>query len=346
MNGPYPRPHATTVRRGTGCSQGNGRLADLCFCRTGIDDLGDAGYPVLEDPLETRLEGHRRSRAGNARSDEFHGHEAGFFVDVVKHDIAVVGLNRRADDFDDLFNLSAHPRILGTGITSSTVRHPTVGFPDRACETFAMSAPITSVQFFADACCPWTWNTSRWLVDVSTRHGVDVEWRTLSLAELNKDRDVPEHFRPRLACSRRLARVLESLRADGRNDMVAAIFADYGARLHHDEASPDDSLLIASVTAVGLDLAETMNAADDARWDSAITTSVTEALELAGPDVGSPIIASPLHGRGFFGPIVSPPPVGPDADALWQILSGALHLPDFFELKRGRNNGVEFGPRP
>ncbi|CAM8648445.1 hypothetical protein MCETE7_01571 [Acidimicrobiia bacterium] len=209
-----------------------------------------------------------------------------------------------------------------------------------------MTTPITSVQFFADPCCPWTWNTSRWLVDVSARHGVDIEWRTLSLAELNKDREISEHFRPRLVCSRRLARVLESLRADGRNDMVAAIFADYGERIHHDEESPDDSVLAASVTAVGLDLAETMRAADDAQWDSAITTSVTQALDLAGPDVGSPIIASPLHGRGFFGPIVSPPPVGADADALWQILSGALQLPDFFELKRGRKNGVEFGPRP
>ena len=346
MNGPYPRPHATAVRAGTDCSQGNGRLADLGFGRTGIDDFGDTGNPILEDPFETSLERHRRSRAGDARSDEFDGHEAGFFVDVVKHDIAVVGLNRRAYDFDDLFDLSAHPRSVGTGITSSTVWGPAVRFSGRACETLAMSTPITSVQFFADACCPWTWNTSRWLVDVSTRHGVDVEWRTLSLAELNRDRDVPEHFRPRLACSRRLARVLESLRAEGRNDAVAALFADYGARLHHDEATPDDSLLIASVNAVGLDLAEAMHAADDGRWDFAITTSVAEALELAGPDVGSPIIASSLHGRGFFGPIVSPPPVGPDADALWLILSGALQLPDFFELKRGRKDGVEFGPRP
>jgi hypothetical protein len=39
----------------------------------------------------------------------------------VKHDIAVVGLNRRADDFDDLFNLGSHKAIVGTGIRSSTV---------------------------------------------------------------------------------------------------------------------------------------------------------------------------------------------------------------------------------
>lgn len=121
MNGPYSRPHATTVSAGTGCLQRNGGLADFSFGRTGIDDFGDTGNPVHEDPFETSLEGDRRRRTGNAGSDELNGHEAGFFVDVVKHDIAVVGLNRRADDFDDLFNLGSHKAIVGTGIRSSTV---------------------------------------------------------------------------------------------------------------------------------------------------------------------------------------------------------------------------------
>jgi predicted DsbA family dithiol-disulfide isomerase len=80
---------------------------------------------------------------------------------------------------------------------------------------------LTSVHFFADPCCPWTWNTSRWLVEASQLAGFTITWRTLSLAELNKDREVSEHLRPRLTCSRRMARVLEALRADGRNDEMA-----------------------------------------------------------------------------------------------------------------------------
>jgi predicted DsbA family dithiol-disulfide isomerase len=42
-----------------------------------------------------------------------------------------------------------------------------------------------SVTFFFDPLCPWTWVTSRWLVDVADRRGFPLEWRALSLALLH-----------------------------------------------------------------------------------------------------------------------------------------------------------------
>lgn len=205
---------------------------------------------------------------------------------------------------------------------------------------------IDSVNFFADPCCPWTWNTSRWLVEAARLADVSITWRTLSLAELNKDREVSEHFRPKLACSRRMARVLEALRAEGRNDDMQAMFTAYGTRVHHDDHDPGDQLIIACATACDVDLEFTSTAINNESWDVAIELSVSEAMELAGPDVGSPIIAVPALGRGFFGPIVSPPPTGPDALALWNVLAASFELPTFFELKRGRRDAVAFGPRP
>jgi predicted DsbA family dithiol-disulfide isomerase len=204
---------------------------------------------------------------------------------------------------------------------------------------------IESVNFFADPCCPWTWNTSRWLVEAAGLAGVSIVWRTLSLAELNKDREVSEHFRPKLTCSRRMARVLEALRAEGRNDEMQAMFTAYGARVHHDDHDPGDDLITACANECHVDHAFTLAALDDDAWDDAIAQSVAEAMELAGPDVGSPIIAIPELGRGFFGPIVSPPPTGNDALALWNILAASFELPTFFELKRGRRDPVAFGPR-
>ena len=205
---------------------------------------------------------------------------------------------------------------------------------------------IDSLNFFADPCCPWTWNTSRWLVEAARLADVSITWRTLSLAELNKDREVSEHFRPKLACSRRMARVLEALRAEGRNDDMQAMFTAYGTRVHHDDHDPGDQLIIACATACDVDLEFTSTAINNESWDVAIEHSVSEAMELAGPDVGSPIIAVPALGRGFFGPIVSPPPTGPDALALWNVLAASFELPTFFELKRGRRDAVAFGPRP
>lgn len=205
---------------------------------------------------------------------------------------------------------------------------------------------IDTVSFFADPCCPWTWNTSRWLVEAAALANVSITWRTLSLAELNKDREVSEHFRPKLACSRRMARVLEALRAEGRNDDMQAMFTAYGTRVHHDDHDPGDELIVACATASGIDLEFTSTAVNDESWDVAIAQSVTEAMELAGPDVGSPIIAVPTLGRGYFGPIVSPPPTGAEALALWNVLAASFELPTFFELKRGRRDAVAFGPRP
>lgn len=205
---------------------------------------------------------------------------------------------------------------------------------------------LTSVHFFADPCCPWTWNTSRWLLEASQLAGVTITWRTLSLAELNKDREVPDHLRPRLTCSRRMARVLEALRAEGRNDDIAAMFTAYGERVHLSRHDPGDDLINACAEECGIDLTFIELALNDETWDRAITASVTEALELAGPDVGSPIIAIPERNLGFFGPIVSPPPTGSEALALWNLLMASFELPTFFELKRGRRDPVAFGPRP
>ena len=205
---------------------------------------------------------------------------------------------------------------------------------------------IDSVHFFADPCCPWTWNTSRWLLEATELAGVSIEWRTLSLAELNKDGEVSEHFRPRMTCSRRMARVLESLRAQGRNDYVQSMFVSYGARLHHDHHDHNDELIIKCARDCSLDDALIIEAMDDHSWDRAITKSVEQAMQLAGPDVGSPIIAIPERNLGFFGPIVSPPPAGAEALALWNVLTASFELPTFFELKRGRRDPVAFGPRP
>lgn len=204
---------------------------------------------------------------------------------------------------------------------------------------------VDAVDFYADPCCPWTWNTSRWLVEVAEALDVSITWRTLCLAELNRDADVPAHFRPRLACSRRMARSFEALHASDRNDDHARLFAAYGAHVHLDEHEPSDDLIASSAREAGLDTDEILGFAADASWDDAITASVERAMALAGPDVGSPILAVPSLGRGFMGPIVSPPPTGEAAVTLWRVVEASFEVPVFFELKRGRRDAVAFGPR-
>jgi hypothetical protein len=205
--------------------------------------------------------------------------------------------------------------------------------------------PRRTIEFFFDPACPWTWMTSRWLVEATTRTDRRIQWRNLSLAIVNSDREIPEQYRAALAESGRALRIIAAMRADGRNDEIGDFYTEWGRRFHHDHATPVEGLAGAVAAAVG---AHTWTgAADDERWDADIEASTTEGQELAGgSDVGSPVLAFGEPRTGIFGPIVSPPPSGDDAVALLEHVVAAASMPAFYELKRGRRQGPQFGPRP
>lgn len=99
-----------------------------------------------------------------------------------------------------------------------------------------------------------------------------------------------------------------------------------------------------SITAAGA--ATCLGAIDEEKWDESVEASTNEATSLAGPDVGSPIVAFGTPRFAIFGPIVSPPPTGDDALRLLDLVLTSAQVPGFFELKRGRSQEAEFGPRP
>lgn len=200
------------------------------------------------------------------------------------------------------------------------------------------------VQFFFDPSCPWTWMTSRWLVEVAGRLEFGVEWRSLSLAVLNAGREIPERYRASSEAARSALRVVEAAREAGRHEEVGAFYTHLGTRLHHDQAEPGVALVTEVADATGLgDLA---GAATDPAWDEPLARSLDAAIAAAGPGVGSPVVVPPGATTGFFGPIVSPPPTGEAALTLWELVRAAATLPGFWELKRGRTEGPRPGPRP
>jgi hypothetical protein len=198
--------------------------------------------------------------------------------------------------------------------------------------------------FYFDPSCPWTWITARWLVDAAEQVGADIEWRNLSLAVVNADREIPEQYRSAREAGTRAHRVIAALRADGRNDLVSAFYTEWGRRVHHDGHEPSSALAGEVAEAVGA--GTWTGAADDESWDAEVERSTKEGQELAGGDVGSPVLAFGAPAVGAFGPIVSPPPQGDDAVALLQQVTAAIASPAFYELKRNRNDAPQFGPRP
>ena len=193
------------------------------------------------------------------------------------------------------------------------------------------------VHFYFDVMCPWTWLTSRWLVDVAAQRDLTVTWRTLSLPMLHAGpasaSPVPDAPRWR-SPGELVLRVMESLRADGRNDDVGRFYTECGRRFHVEGQPPAGSVIVEAARAAGV--VDHLAAADDDTWDVQVRASLIEALVAAGPDVGSPVMVIDGQARGVFGPIVSPRPEGEDAVRLWDAMVTLLSTPGFLEAKRGR----------
>lgn len=197
------------------------------------------------------------------------------------------------------------------------------------------------VRFYFDSMCPWTWMTSRWLVDAASQRDVDITWRTFSLAILNEGQEYPPELLAampdlpaRVALGKQILRVVEFLREAGRNDDIGRFYTECGQRFHVDDLPPERSNLDDAAKAAGVE--DHLAAADDEGLDVALRASLDEALDRAGPDVGSPILVMGGNARGAFGPIVSPPPQREDAGRLWDALVTLHTMPEFLEVKRGR----------
>jgi hypothetical protein len=147
-----------------------------------------------------------------------------------------------------------------------------------------------------------------------------------------------------MEAARDVHRIIAALRADRRNDLVGLLYTEYGRRTFHDGEPGSEALVREVLDTVGA--AAWASAIGDERWDGEIASSTAEAIDLAGPDVGSPVLAWGDPQRGVFGPIVSPPPTGEDAVALLEHTIALRDIPGVYEVKRGRHEGPQFGPRP
>ena len=204
-----------------------------------------------------------------------------------------------------------------------------------------------SVDFYWDPICPWCWITSRWMEDVGRQKQIHVNWKLFSLKIINKDRDIPEHFKILHQIGLRALRVAAAVSKDYGNDGLAKLYTVMGTRYHHDNDDIDEPDILEEIlNACGLPtrLAATV---DDEAWDKIITADMDQAIAKVGKDVGVPLIVlDGGNGPGFFGPVFSPAPKGKPAVALWDAIIIAGGTPGFFELKRTRETDPIFGERP
>ncbi len=205
------------------------------------------------------------------------------------------------------------------------------------------TASPTGVEYFFDPACPWTWLTSRWLVDAAPQRGVEITWRSLSLLVVN-DGNVPEQYAALVHAAARAHRLFAALDDAGRNDLIGAAYTAIGTRVH--DGGEDLTVDLVREAAASVGAGDWLDAVDDERWDATVELSTKAALDLAGPDVGSPILAHGSPRVGLFGPIVNPGPRGEQGARLLDLVLETSEIDGFFELKRGRTGGPQLPAPP
>lgn len=180
--------------------------------------------------------------------------------------------------------------------------------------------------------------TSRWAAEVAEARGFEIVWHPISLQIVNEGNDPGSHGHLH-AAGHRFSRVIEAARRSAGEDVVGKLYTEIGTRRHPDGREDFDAIIAEALAAVGLDAA-LADAANSEEFDEQLRKNTTHALEIAGPDVGVPIIS--INGVAFFGPVVTPAPTGEMALRLWDGIYAAASVPGFYELKRGRTAGPQF----
>ncbi|WP_309647055.1 disulfide bond formation protein DsbA [Nocardioides sp.] len=197
----------------------------------------------------------------------------------------------------------------------------------------------TQADFWFDPLCPFAWITSRWILEVEQVRDIDVTWHVMSLAYLNKDKDISDEYREMLEPAWGPVRVCIAAEQKHGRDVLLPLYTAMGTRIHNGGERISREMIAAAVADAGLE-PELVGAMDDTSLDEAVAASHHEGMDQVGDDVGTPTIA--FEGAAFFGPVLSSIPRGEEAGQLWDGCVAVAKFPHFYELKRSRTGDLDF----
>ncbi len=192
-----------------------------------------------------------------------------------------------------------------------------------------------AVQFYFDPVCPWTWITSRWLVEVAEHRDLQITWNQFSLRYYNKTNPGYDWLREEMEDQHPGMRVLAATKQHHGNAAVGRLYTSLGTLIHHDG---DERLvrLAEGIAAAGLP-ADLIEAGSDSGWDAVIIESTDRAVDLVGKDAGIPIVVIDGAEHTYFGPVLSPAPTGDKALELWDAYVVLGSIDGIYEIKRTRD---------
>jgi 2-hydroxychromene-2-carboxylate isomerase len=194
-------------------------------------------------------------------------------------------------------------------------------------------------DFWFDPRCPFAWITSRWILEVEQVRDIDVRWHVMSLAYLNRDKDVSEDYRKGLEKAWGPVRVVAAAEAKYGTEALLPLYTALGTRIHVQKEELSRDLVEGALRDADLAV-ELADAMEDESWDEAIIASHHAGMDAVGDEVGTPTIH--FNGTAFFGPVITKAPRGEAAGELWDACVTLAAYPQFFELKRTRTGDLDF----
>ncbi len=200
------------------------------------------------------------------------------------------------------------------------------------------------VSFYFDPSCPWSWLTSRWLVEAQQARPLEIAWKPFSLEIKNTGVDVPAQYRPGMRLGLRALRVIEAAKQEKVADMdsIGQFYKTLGTQFHNQGLGAKSSIADALTAAQWpVDLHYHENSDD---MDIPIRKSMQEAMSLYGSEeIGVPILVidsdTPVT---ISGPLLTHIPRGKESAELWDAVTILANNQAFFELKKNRKSGPDF----
>lgn len=202
---------------------------------------------------------------------------------------------------------------------------------------------MTKVEFYFDPACPWSWVTSRWLLSVREHRDINITWRPFSLAIKNDSLVKKDGESPYTTKHRASHRVLRLMMEASKNHGVSLekMYTHFGIKHHIAGFDYSDEWILATLKELDLP-ASLLSAGDKTDYDQELSREIDSATEVAGNDVGVPIIVftnEKEERQGYFGPVIRTIPETKEALKLWDGLHNLATVSSFYELKRGRPDG-------
>ena len=189
----------------------------------------------------------------------------------------------------------------------------------------------TSVDFYLDTACPWSWRTSVWIREVAKVRPIDIHWKFLSLEEVNKPLNSVKDSH---IASRRTFRTMVLARRRHGDDAVDRLYRAFGnARHERGEDLGDEAVVRSCIEEAGFSPSLLDEALADPTTEEEYVAEHQAITEKGGFGVASLVIDG---SEPVFGPVVIPVPEGEEAGELWDHVKAMSTKEYFFELKRTR----------